>query len=452
MASTIIQIGRLPAVRLLNITISSVDDISGESKLFFAFVIIFGILITGLYPAWLSSRNNPRSLLGSNYAVSRFLPSLLTTIQYAAGIILIFCGLVIHRQLNYIFDRNLGFEKENIYMINAPVIHGATFDSDLNYFNEVVRKKNNVSGTSLSSEFVDVRLSAHREGGKFIYVDGLGVSDNYFSFFKIRLLAGRFFKPDERSGSIILSQIAAERLGHKNPADAIGVHLYFNGKNNEPLQAEVIGVIADFRVRPFFKTASNTEGQQGRGFCFVHGEFPYAQVAVRIEADDKMESLLAMEDAFSEVFPGNPFEGNFLADMVHMPYRHETATRNQVTFFTVVAIFIACLGLLAMISNKVEEKTREIGIRKALGATIGEIASVLLGTTFLQVLASIVIGIPLAWYFATEYLERYSERIEITVVYFALPAVLLWSILFATVATLVLNAMNTNPADTLRHE
>ena len=133
-------------------------------------------------------------------------------------------------------------------------------------------------------------------------------------------------------------------------------------------------------------------------------------------------------------------------------YDQEKATRNQITFFTSIAICIACLGLLGMMSHKAVEKTKEIGIRKILGAELHQIAQLLLNTTLKRIAVATLIVIPLAYYLAQQYLERYSERIVLEWWHFALPVLILIVILFATIASVLWKAARSNPVEALKYE
>ncbi len=133
-------------------------------------------------------------------------------------------------------------------------------------------------------------------------------------------------------------------------------------------------------------------------------------------------------------------------------YAQEEVARNQIVLFTVLALLIACLGLLGMISYKVVEKTKEIGIRKVLGAELHQIAQVLLNATVKQIIAATIIGVPVAYYLAQQYLEKFSERITLQWWHFALPVLILVVIMFATIASVLWKAARSNPVDALKYE
>lgn len=460
MAATFLQLMRDPAYTLLEIHIQELREISLDTKLTFILVMVAGILITGLYPAVISFKRTPAFLFKLNFKgrTGKLVPSILTTMQYSAGIILVFCGIIIHRQLNFILNKELGWDKSNVMVIDPPTLKTSTFATNMFSFKEQLESNASVESATIASQLQDFKLQRIGSGMNFVMTDGFAVQESYIPFFKLTLLAGRNFEPDEKSGGIIISRIGTQRLGFSDPHDAIGQEVMLALDNNSPSSAtHIIGVIEDFRVRPFFETQNNSEAQTGRGYAFAYAQHYARELApdkvfVRVSPENFKSAVKEIGALFSKVFPGNIFSTSFLEEQINNSYAREKTTRNQIAFFTFLAIGIACLGLLAMISNTIEEKTKEIGIRKALGAGILNIIRVLIGSSVVQLIVSIIIGIPLAWYIAVEYLQRYSERIPIRWWYFTFPAVILVGILFITIASLLWKATRTNPADTLRYE
>ena len=162
--------------------------------------------------------------------------------------------------------------------------------------------------------------------------------------------------------------------------------------------------------------------------------------------------LDAIQKKYEQIFPGEIFNWYYLTDHMNIHYQSEAMIRNQIILFTLIAIGIACLGLLGMITNKVIEKTKEIGIRKVLGAQLLQIATILLNTTVRQVFVATIIGVPLAFYLTNQYLEKFSQRTEQQWWHYVLPVVILLVILLCTVSTVVLKASTTNPVESLRSE
>jgi putative ABC transport system permease protein len=191
--------------------------------------------------------------------------------------------------------------------------------------------------------------------------------------------------------------------------------------------------------------------------AFLYGNKAFPEILpemimVKLKPENTSESLAVLEKKFSDIFPGNVFSTSFLDNQISGIYQDEKLSRNQLTFFTCLAIGIACLGVLGMITNKVVEKKREIAIRKAMGAGMQNIGSLLLSNTVKQILIAILVATPAAYYFSQQYLERFTDRIAMQWWHFAFPVTLLLFIMFTTVAYVVSQAVRTNPVDSLRQD
>ena len=173
-------------------------------------------------------------------------------------------------------------------------------------------------------------------------------------------------------------------------------------------------------------------------------------IKIRPGMTDRVIATLAKE--FNVTFPASFFHWYYLDDHVNQYYTDEKIFRRQILLFTGIAIGIACLGLLGMISNKVLESTKEIGIRKVLGATLHQIAGLLLKTTVRQITIATILGIPIAYYLVQEYLQKFSERITLSWWHYLLPVFIFLVIMLATITTILVNAAKANPVDSLRHE
>jgi putative ABC transport system permease protein len=159
-----------------------------------------------------------------------------------------------------------------------------------------------------------------------------------------------------------------------------------------------------------------------------------------------------MDEAFKQAFPKNVFAFTKFNDHINEAYGTELIARNQILFFTMIAIGIACLGLLGMIANRAEEKTKEIGIRKVMGARLDQLAFVLVNISVRQLIVATVVGIPVAYYLTNQYLIRFSDRIELRWWHGALPILMLSSIMILTMASHLLKAMKANPVEALKYE
>lgn len=285
-----------------------------------------------------------------------------------------------------------------------------------------------------------------------------GVDENFIPFYGIRMIAGRNFLPDQPSNhrSIIISRRTAEKIG-LDPGSAVGKIVNVGRANwsDLTLPAEIIGVIEDYKHKPLLLEAGVSRANDGfiltYGDSIVFHNLP-AKVSIRVNPLKFKGTISAIEELYGQVFPSHVFNWYFLDDHINQHYENERIVRNQIILFTCIAVGISCLGLLGMISNKVVEKTKEIGIRKILGAKVYQIAQILLNTTLKQVMIATIIGIPLAYYLGQQYLEKFSERISLQWWHYLIPLVILITIMFVTISIVLLKAVRTNPVESLRYE
>lgn len=464
---TMLQIIRSPLQIFFDIHIPDLLSIDTDIWIVILVAIIGGIAITGLYPAYVSLRLQPRNLLTARSAPfnKNIIPSFLTTVQFTSAIVLILWAFIVHLQLNYILRKNTGYNRDGIIVIDGPITRQENYKQRLETLTEQLKTIPNVDNVTWSRYIIGesgnkpgsiTRLGTDISSG----VECNAVEENFIPLFGLKLIAGRNFVKDDRANVVIISRPSARALGFENPADAIGLTVNLGtGDWGVTKQAEVIGVIEDYRRFSFFNLSTSntiyTAGGLGIFLTYSNNLFPELipqNIAIRIQMKNIDATVASMESVYTRFFPGNIFEWRFLDDKINQTYTYEKITRNQIVFFTALAIGIACLGLLGMITNKVDQKTREIGIRKALGAQGVDIGTILFNTTMWQFVFSALLGLPLSWYLATQYLQKYSEQIVLQWWHFAIPIVILLGIMFSTVASALMKALRTNPADSLRYE
>ena len=213
----------------------------------------------------------------------------------------------------------------------------------------------------------------------------------------------------------------------------------------------------DYRVLPYLTTENTEQDADGRGQCFAYlnnvwkDDLP-ERLSATVRPEQLEDFLQTAQKLYAAAFPENVFTWYFVDDYVNRHYQQQKVLRNQISFFTVLAVGVACLGLLGMVANKVADKTKEISIRKILGAHSLHIIAVLLSSALKQVLFSIIIGIPVAWKLSEEFLVRYSERIKLQWWHYGVPVVILLGIMLLTIATLIWSAARKNPVDALKCE
>jgi putative ABC transport system permease protein len=455
-AFSFLQFLKQPAKDLLNIHIPDLDELSLVSLSVFACTVLFGIFLTGIYPAIVSSRYSAHAILTHSKLPSskRIFPALLTVFQYTIAIAFIFSGIIVHQQLNHVLNKSRGLDMTGVFVINPPIISTMNHDEDMQVFCQEVRSLTQVKDVSLGTRFMDLGLKSHGKEQP-VHVDGYGVFENYLNFWKIQLFAGRDLRHDDRQDVLILSRLGAERLGFDPVTEAIGSKVEVNNVNEEYHAMEIVGLFEDFNLQPLFKSESNTEAVVGRGSAFLYSnkQFPataFEWIFIKPDNLNAQNAIPEIEKIYHRFFPGNVFNAQVFVDRVNFPYNVEKITRNQITLFIGVAIAIACLGLLGMLSNKILERSHEIAIRKSLGADMRHVAKLLLRTTSAHLLLAVAVALPVANSLASSYLEKYAERIAIQWWHYLAPAVILVTFLAAAISTKLFQIARSNPVDSLR--
>jgi putative ABC transport system permease protein len=465
-AFTLLQLVKYPLQMALQIPVFEIDL---ESVLLMLSVVALMILLSAAYPTYLSAIPKIRDLFskGNHLKGNLTFQWSLTSLQLSIAVVLMIWGFMIYSQVTYLLSKDLGFSKENLVTIEAPVFKGAQYQSDVEVFQTKLRSLAGIQSiTSSSSVMGDpvLRMGVKRSvNSNHVGVDtNGGVDEHFIPFYNIHLLAGRNFTETDRDNSIIVSEGALPRLGFASAEEAVGTTIQIEGKPTVTdtilwRGVTIIGVIKSYRLRPMLKFSSDHNAKADAGILLTYKHYLNADLqperfTLRVEAAETDAALRAAEQVYAEMFPGNVFRWYFLDDHVNRHYRSEKIWRNQILFFTCLAIGIACLGMLGMIANKASEKTKEIGIRKVLGAELHQIAQLLLNTTARQILIATLIGIPIAHYLTQQYLEKFSERIVLQWWHFALPVLILVLIMLATVASVLWKAAKNNPVEALKYE
>ena len=404
---------------------------------------------SGCYPGFYLSSFRPVQMLkasGSTRSGGRRFRNALTVFQFAVSIGLIVCTLLVQKQINFIKNADLGFDKNNIVVIsnvNNPL------GNQLEAFKEKLRIQSCVSDITVSTGippnfgFGDYYKMPGRGNEQLMLVSYM-TDEDFLKTMGIQLQEGRGFLSDHPTDatSVIMNETAVKRFGISDP---IGKTINYPSKGDYT----IIGVIKDFNfmdlhspILPFalFNRRSNSY------------RIPDSYVVVRLMGADLVGDVSMLESTWKSFTNNAPFEYSFMDQNLAQQYTSEKNLARTFLTFSVLAIFIACLGLLGLSAFVTEQRTKEIGIRKVLGASIPEIV-VLLSKEFMKwVLIANVIAWPLAYYAMNEWLQNFAYRANIGVWVFIASGVLSLIVALITVSSHAIKAATANPVESMRYE
>ena len=419
--------------------------------LLFISTIVLGLL-SGWYPSFFMTRFIPVDVLkgsGGKSIGGGKIRNILVVFQFSISVFLIISTLVVHQQLRFIQSKDLGFSKNQVLIIEDAYAAGDNVQS----FKERVGQLAQVQNVSLTGY---LPTPSYRNNTSFMKERSLdqenainmqvwSVDHNYIPTLNMELVAGRDFNKDFAADStaMILNESAVAILG-KQPEDVLGMRLSNDlGEAENPEFLKVIGVIKDFHYETLRKNIGALSLRIGdsRG-----------SMAIKLSAGDFSTAIADIEKLWSELAPGQPFTYRFMDDAFNTTYEAEQNLGQMFMVFTFLSILIACLGLFGLAAFNAEKRTKEIGVRKVLGASVGQI-SYRLTKDFLKLVGiGILISLPLGWLAMNRWLEDFSYRIEISWWIMLLAGFLAITIAVLTVSYQSIKAAIVNPIKSLRTE
>ena len=413
-----------------------------DVKLITAYFVLFLLtgLLAGFYPALVLSGYKPVDTLYSrfNLAGKNYLQKSLVVLQFALASFLIIGTFTIYRQFNFLTKTDLGYDDSNIVEVSKEGLkhnEAATFKAEL------LKNPNIVDVAPKNSGFWST--SAKIANDSVINFAYETVDESYIPTLKIPLVQGRNFSrsnPSDAASSILVNEAFVKKAGWKNP---IGETVNFYYRDNEIYQ--VIGVVKDYhyaalnqKIGPQMFTMKNSNG--------------YGNFNIKIKPGTETESLNFIQQKFKEFFPLSPYSYIFKDDQRIMQYEWEAKWKQIILFGAILTIFISCIGLFGLSVLSAEKRTKEIGIRKVLGASVNHVVTALSKDFLKLVSIALILAIPLAWLAANKWLQNYPYRISLGWWPFVTACLLVLIVALATVSFQALKAAMANPVKSLRTE
>ncbi len=414
-----------------------------------SFVLVWLVLtlMAGFYPAlYLSSFSPKRVLKGAAGGVggNSSLRKVLVVVQFSVSIILIISTIILYQQLNFIRTKNLGYQPEQVVAISTT---GAQNAAQINSLKNVLQGLGSVSSVARAQSYPGRGTS-----GRFLNpLDGQGegimfsttrTTPEVLDVLGIKLLAGKTL-PEKKEGDttvqIVINKTSADFLG-LTPEAAVNRRIKVQGFD----EVEIVGVMEDFHF--------NSLRQPIGGYCFHNAESEgYGFLLVKLQTKDLTSSLNQIETEFKKNIP-SAFEFVFLDQQLGIMYSSEQQLGTIIFIFAGLAIFIACLGLYALAAYTTEQRTKEIGVRKVMGASVWQL-STMLSKDFIKLVAiSFILAAPVAYYGMSKWLQGFTYRIDISILVFLISGLIAVLIAWFTVGFESLKAARANPVQSLRSE
>ena len=420
-------------------------------------LVLAGIFISGFYPAFVLSSFRPILVLKGRFSASRsgiILRKALVVGQFAITVVLIIGSLIVYRQIRFMNQQELGVNIDRMLMIKPPQLTNwdSTFISRENSFSLALSHLPGVVGSASSwnemggetGRSFNIRR-ADQDNTVKLTMRHTAISYGYTRLYGMKIVAGRDYDYSDFNPkfnllhNLIINESAVKLLGFKSPEDAIGKSMMRGDK-----KWDIIGVIADYHQKSLRYPVEPT--------MLMPAYSNNSIISVKVNTTDMPATIAAIKKTYDGFFPGNYFDYHFLDEHYNRQYANDRLFGKAFSIFAGFAIFIACLGLLGLSLFATMQRTKEIGVRKVLGASVSHIIMLLSADFIRLVVAAILIATPIAWYLMHRWLQDFAYRIDIGWWVFAVAGVLSVIIALATISWQAARAAVANPVKALRSE
>ena len=409
-------------------------------------IYVIGSFLSGLYPAFIMSSFKPIQVLKGKMTTNKsgiLLRRILVVFQFAASVTLIAGTIIVYQQLSHMKQLDVGFDMTDTMVIQGPEVFAvdSLFGSALLAFENELQNSPNVAGVTNSSNVPGdeifwtrgIRKLEDTPDKNFI-VYLVGVDQDYFPTYNIEFLAGRNYDKSftTDTANVIINKATMEALKIPSPEEALGQKVTFSGDKRT-----IIGVVDNYHQQSV-KNSINP-------LIFPLSEHAASYFTVKLKTDDYMTAYEESKAVFDDFFPGNPFDTFFLDEFYNKQYANEHNFSRAFTLFAFFAIIVACLGLFGLTSFTALQRTKEIGIRKVLGADVSQLVMILSKEFLILVGIANIISWPIVYLVMDGWLDNFTSRIGIGISVFIIAAILVIFIALIAVGNKTLSIAKTNP-------
>jgi putative ABC transport system permease protein len=452
------------AILIVMIAIPGFNALSGQKLSFTLFVkyqfwlslialFITGVFLSGLYPAFVLSGFKPVEVLKGNMGSTKqsgLLRKSLVVFQFAASLFLLIGTVTVYQQIQYMRRQSLGININQTLVVNEPTVGiDSTYPQKMTAFKNELSQNTSIKDITVSTSIPGEPVGWNAGGIKLVGADEntqkqyrvIGVDYDYMKTYGLKLIAGREFSKSFGSddSTVIFNRKAVEQLGFNKPEEALNKRIDFWGG-----KYTIVGVTENFHqqsLQDAFEPLILRLIPDVKGY-----------LSVKTNGADAAKTINVVKAGWNQFFPGNTFDYFFLDQHFNDQYKADQRFGQVFGLFTGLAILVACMGLFGLASFTTIQRTKEIGIRKVLGASVFNILKLLYREFALLLLIAFVISIPLAWIATSNWLQGYAFRINIHWPFFALPFLTIAAIALITVSFQSIKAALANPVKSLRSE
>ena len=423
----------LPYVNRLFDSSFNIETIFDVPFLFYvALALISVLLISGAAHIYMLSRFNFRSFINGQFGSMRKQTArkVMTVFQFAVSIILFVGVLIIYKQIQYVKHRELGFNKEQLLMLKFPYRykHGQALKTQLAQYPSVI------SGSlSMGNPGNIVYDTSDKDiNDNDFLIKRMDIDPEFIETFKVELVQGRNFFQGENNKACLINETAYKKYGWDN----------YSGKKFD--EFEIVGIIKDFNVSSLARPIE--------ALSLVFNDNHPTTLNLRIRPVNISETMAFIQKTWYKISPQTPFNCQFYDDWYDSVYRNEEHLASTITLFTLIAFLVTSLGLLGQTINICLNRTKEIGIRKIVGATVPGVVFLIIKEFFKWVLTAIIIAWPIAWIVMDNWLQSFAYRVDLTPIPFVLAGISAMFIALLTVSWQAIRAATANPVESLRYE